>query len=266
MRSVLTASLVLLLLLSPLASAQEERVAIIGFVDVGVLLAELGKNRNIRQAQLVEEGNRSLRYLARLYPVDLVLQDVVYLDRRFDITSRLVTHSRTQSVDHTQPARSGALTRVGYLDRQRTARELKVPELGYVAIRKRVDLAVKSLAERFELDLVIEEAALCGCPIDITQDVILEAKGEQPDAGRLKALPRVAAKIGVVAADLLMKEAKGAPPPEEKDKLPAFLGVADDAVKSVAKTDGLDFVLQDAVFSSPKVDITSKVLDVIGRR
>lgn len=245
-------------------AAETQGVLLVGFVDSS-------------RAGNLSGQDPALRALASQYPVHLILQDAVYTNPRLDITTSVVEFQKSRKVQPSPIKASGGSLRVGVVEVRRL-----IAEGGGEQALPALNQSVKRLAERFDLDLVLQNAAFADPTLDITDDLLRLHRSQAIDESRLRRLPGVGASFAFVAVDRILRDSALAKAGERRledefksrdiaKERQAFVRRRDEeiqrvvdagtrVIRSLAERRNIDYVLQDVVYAHPRLDIT---LDVI---
>jgi Skp family chaperone for outer membrane proteins len=183
-------------------------------------------------------------------------------------------------VNHEPPVR------LAYINTQRLFKELKTSNDESkdedARILERANKIVKSIAEKYELSIVMQDVVWIDSSFDITSFLIsimnnnsitppvtLTEKRIRPIKIGYINKTRLFKKYSIVAEyqqSIAGKSIKDISNPDEatiarNEKVSAIIGRANKQVKIYAEENGLDLVLQDAVWVSQGLDITNKIID-----
>lgn len=123
-------------------------------------------------------------------------------------------------------------------------------------IASMVNPLIKQIAQKYNLHLVIQEGAYVDSNIDITDSLIKFSDTKDiRDVGDLY-LSGKPARISLVNPVKIYNSFSEIP----RDKLRIS---ANDAIKQYARSNGIDLVLQSAVYLTPSIDITSSVIQIM---
>lgn len=119
-----------------------------------------------------------------------------------------------------------------------------------------VNKRVKEFAESLQAEFVFQQAVYASPRVNLTSDFIAFVISEGKVLPKLRA---PAVKVGFVNGNVLLQAARegGA-----KDEVHA-LQTATNAAASLARSVGIDLVVQEAVWVNPSVDLTRKLVPVL---
>jgi len=293
----------LLLLAAAFAAAQvpkdPERLASMGYVETRVLEAFFS-GRGVPRQDRPERARSAVRAFGTKAPVELILDDAVFVPAARTITSRVIADLEGRTAEPAAAPASAERVRIAVVDREQVNKTL-IPVHGD-AVALRIDKAAKSVGEQFQIDIIIEGAYWVDPVLDITSQVLLMVEGKPVESARLSAIPQIAAKIGCMDSRRVLSDSRPAVAGKDRlereftqrDKalqelrdragaeseefrrgvqqfnddlrrrrsaeLNAVVRASNNVIVHMARSERYDFVLQDAVHCAAKLDMTAAVI------
>jgi len=222
----------------------------VAFVDSKkVIAASMAGSSN--QDLAIREANAALGNFARTRDIHLVVQEAVYADPSINITNDVIAEMQGRQPSAALPR----LIRVAFVNTKQLFNLGHLPGESRQVFLERANAAIKSLAERDNIQLVLQKVVYSSPDVDLTLAAIAVLNRDKGPLIRLPLPAGVPTRVGFVDANRVLKT------PGHRDQTdPDFLRQANDAVRRVAERNGIDVVLQEAVYADRGVDLTTEVL------
>lgn len=223
---------------------------VVAFVDSKkVIAAAMGSSSN--QDVAIRAANVALGNFARARQIQLVVQEAVYADPSIHITDDVIAAAQGRQPSAALPR----LIRVAFVNTEKLVNLGQLPGESSQVLLERANAALKAVAERDSIHLVLQKVVYSSPDIDLTLAVIAVLNRDKGPLIRLPLPAEVPTRVGFVDANRVLKT------PGQRDQTdPNFLRRANDAVRRVAERNGIHVVLQEAVYADRSVDLTAEVL------